>query len=294
MSVGLSAYDVRGRDLVDLAAAADRLGFDTLWLGEHVVLPAGYESDHPTHDEAAPQHHTGPIVSPETELLDPLVALGAAAGATTRLRLATGIYLVPLRHPLITARAACTLHDVSDGRFSLGVGAGWLREEFDALDVPFDDRRARLEESIEILRAAWRGGPFAHHGPHFRFERVQVTARPAGIPIILGGNSDRALRRAVRLGDGWFSSGTPGIAEAVRLHGRLQALATEEERSQPFRCYFRVEKLADGVVERYRSEGIDDLVVWADQVWPAGPLTDRRQVLAGAAAVAGLEPTDPR
>src|ERR1700736_2035957 len=100
MTVGISAYDITATDLLDLSIAADDAGFDTLWLGEHVVLPLAYGTEHPTHGDADQQHHAGPIVQADTELLDPWVALGAVAGATTRLRLATGMYILPLRHPL--------------------------------------------------------------------------------------------------------------------------------------------------------------------------------------------------
>ena len=103
MNVGLSVYDVPAPELLDLARAADDAGFDALWLGEHVLLPVGYASEHPTHDVDDHEHIAGPIVSPETELLDPMVALAAVAGATTYIRLATGVYILPLRHPLMTA-----------------------------------------------------------------------------------------------------------------------------------------------------------------------------------------------
>jgi len=288
MTIGISAYDMPAPELLALAVAADQLGFDALWLGEHVVLPVGYGSDHPTSGETAAQHHSGPIVGPATELLDPFVMLGAIAGATRRLRLATGIYLLPLRHPLITARAACTAQDVSGGRFLLGVGRGWLREEFDALDVPFDERGGRFDEAIEILRRAWAGGPFDYAGDHFRFPPVHVTPRPVRVPLVLGGNSDRALRRAASLGDGWISSGTPSFDDALRLRDRLDHLAVRHGRSRPLECYFRVEGFDPALVEQYRSHGIDHVVVWADQVWHGGSLDERRRNLADAAGALGL------
>ena len=157
LRVGLSAYDISATELVQLAASADAAGFESLWLGEHIVLPSDYGSEHPTTGDTAHQHHTGPIVDPSTKLLDPLVALAACASVTTQLRLATGIFILPLRHPLITARMTLTLQDVAGGRFLLGVGSGWLEEEFDALAVPFDDRAARMDETLAILRRAWSG-----------------------------------------------------------------------------------------------------------------------------------------
>ena len=235
LRIGLSAYDISATELVRLAAAADEAGFESLWLGEHIVLPSDYGSEHPTTGDTAHQHHTGPIVDPSTKLLDPLVALAACASVTTQLRLATGIFILPLRHPLLTARMTLTLQDVAGGRFLLGVGSGWLEEEFDALAVPFDDRAARMDETLAILRRAWSGEVFSHDGPLFAFGNVQVSPEPVDVPLILGGNSERALRRAATAGDGWFSSGTPSIEDAVRLRDRVIELrdATGARRRVP-------------------------------------------------------------
>jgi probable F420-dependent oxidoreductase len=288
VNIGISAYDMDGQDLVDLAVAADGLGFDAVWLGEHVVLPVEYSTPHPTASSKSQQHHTGPIVDVSTRLLDPWFLLGAVASMTNHLRLATGVYILPLRHPLLTARAAANAHDLSGGRFILGVGAGWLREEFDALDVPFGDRWTRVEESIEILRSAWKGGPFSFHGKHFAFDPIQVTPHAVEPPIILGGNTERALERAVRLGDGWFSSGTPSLDEARELQARINAIRGEHAPDREFRCYFRMEGADPANFDRYREAGIEDLVVWADQVWPTGSLNDKRRTLAEAAERLGV------
>ncbi|GAA2454429.1 hypothetical protein GCM10010191_86670 [Actinomadura vinacea] len=288
MRIGLSAYDMEPRDLLDLAVAADELGFEGIWLGEHLVLPFGYASEHPSTGQSAHQHHPGAVVDPATELMDPLVALGAAAAFTRRLGLATGIYLLPLRHPLVTARAVATLHEVSQGRFKLGAGAGWLREEFDALGVPFERRGARLEETLTVLRKAWSGGPFEHHGEHFDFGPVQVSPRPVPVPVVLGGNSDLALRRAVRLGDEWFSSGTPSFEDALALRGRLDALCAEADRGTELRRHFRVAGWDADLLHQYEAEGFTDVVLWADQVWIKGPLEEKRRSLARAAEKIGL------
>ena len=189
MRVGLTAYDVHAVEFLALAAAADEAGFSSLWLGEHVVLPIGFATEHPTKHQPGVQHHTGPIVSPDTELVDPLVQLGAAAAVTTRIELATGIFILPLRHPLAVARSSCTVQELAGGRFTFGLGFGWLEEEFTVLDVPFGERITRFEESIEVLRAAWRGGEVRHEGKHFSISGVQVTKRPTRIPLMLGGNT---------------------------------------------------------------------------------------------------------
>ncbi|WP_395103825.1 TIGR03619 family F420-dependent LLM class oxidoreductase [Actinomadura sp. SCN-SB] len=288
MKIALSLYDLEPRDLLDLATAADEFGFGGLWLGEHLVLPVEYGSAHPTHGQSGHQHHTGAIIDPATELMDPLVALGGAAAYTSRLTLATGIYLLPLRHPLLTARAVATLHELSGGRFKLGVGAGWLREEFDALAVPFKERFALLEETLDVLRAAWRGGPFEHQGTHFDIGRVQVSPRPVPVPLVLGGNSDKALRRAVRLGDEWFSSGTPSFEDALVLRDKLDRLCAEEGRVTGLRCHFRVARWDPELIRRYEAEGFTDVVLWADQVWGKGTLDENRRALAQAAERVGL------
>jgi probable F420-dependent oxidoreductase len=285
MKIGLTAYDVPAAEFLDLAAAADKAGFSSLWLGEHVVLPIGYSTEHPTKVQPGVQHHTGPIVSPDTELVDPLVQLGAAAAVTSRIELATGIYILPLRHPLTVARSACTVQELAGGRFVFGLGFGWLEEEFTVLDVPFGERVTRFEEAIEVLQAAWRSGEVKHEGPHFSISGVQVTKRVTEIPLMLGGNTDRALRRAARLGDGWFSSGTPPFDEAIRLRGELQRLRAEGERSgDPFKLVFRMEGADPEVARRYADEGFEEVLVWADQVWPAeGSLEAKRAALFAAA-----------
>jgi probable F420-dependent oxidoreductase len=293
VKIGLTAYDIDAAEFLELARAADESGFDSLWLGEHIVLPIGYATQHPTKQQPGVQHHTGPIVGPDTRLVDPLLNLGAAAAVTTRLRVATGIYVLPLRHPLATARSTCTLQEIAGGRFTFGVGFGWLAEEFAALDIPFDERVSRFVETIEVLRAAWAGGEVRHQGRHFSISGVQVTNRRTDIRLILGGNTDRALRRATRLGDGWFSSGTPPFEESVRLRDELIRLRREADdevgAERPFELTFRVEVCDAAVLGRYADAGFDNVLIWADQVWPMDvPLEDRRDRLFSAADSLGL------
>lgn len=294
--VGLSAYDIDPCDLVDLAVAADELGFSSLWLGEHVVLPIGYDSTHPArggHDT-----RSRPIVDPATRLVDPLVALAGCAVATRSIRLATGIFLLPLRPPVVTARMVHTLQGLSRGRFVLGVGAGWLEEEFDAVGVPFAGRGERLEENLAVLRAALAGGPVHHDGPLHRLDGVQLCVEETPVSVVLGGNSDRALRRAARLADGWFCSGTPDLTDAVRHRRRVLDLHAATGRAGPFSVHVRVPRAEPDMLARYAEEGFDETVVWADQVWPPGAdLAAKRAALAAAAAGLGVtappEPAPP-
>ena len=295
MRVGLSCYDISASELVALGVAAEAAGFDSVWLGEHVVLPVDYGSEHPTTGDTAHQHHTGPIVDPSTTLVDPLVALSAVAAATSSLRLATGIYLLPLRPPLVTARMTATLADVSGGRFMLGVGSGWLEEEFAAVGVPFHERRARYEESIAILRQAWSGKPFAHDGTYWRFGRVQVSTSPVEVPLVLGGNTEAALRRAAAVADGWFAWGTPSFEDAVVLRRRLLELRDELGRHEPFPMHVRVAS-PDVPLDAYEAAGFASVLVWADQVWPGssspGGAAAAAATLAEAGSRLGLTPPE--
>jgi probable F420-dependent oxidoreductase len=270
VTLDICTYGIGSAELRDLVVSAEEAGFDRVWVGEHMVVPARHESQHPTQPGAVAEHHGRPIVDPSVELPDPLVALAAGAGATRRVGVATAIYILPLRHPLVTARAAITLQEVSAGRLVLGVGLGWLAEEFAAVGVPFDDRVRRYEESLEIVRLACAGGMFSYRGAVFDVPELQITPHPVAVPLVLGGNTDAALHRAARLGDGWISSGTQDFETAARLHDRVLELA-----DRPFRAYVRVAGLDPDVLDRYRAAGMDDLVVWAHQIWAGVDRSDR-------------------
>ena len=291
MRVGLSAYDIEASELVALTQAADEAGFESLWLGEHLVLPLDYGSEHPTTGDSAHQHHTGPIIDPSTVLIDPMVALAGAAARSANIVLATGIYLLPLRHPIAVARMSLTLQDIAGGRFVLGVGSGWLAEEFNALGVPFDERGSRFDESIDVLRAMWSGEVVSHRGTHFEFGPVQLCPKPVEIPLVLGGNTDRALRRVAAKADGWFSSGTPDFEDALQLRDRVVAACGDAGRDRPLPMHFRVPSATAADLDRYAREGFDHVVVWADQVWPSdGDLDAKRASLFEAADRLGVTP----
>ena len=293
MRIGISCYDLPAAELLELAVAAEQLGFDSIWLGEHVVAPMSYSSHHPTQPGSEGEHGSSdyngkPIVDPTVDLVDPLIALAAAAARTSRIGFATGIYLLPLRHPLLAARAAATVSTVSGGRFRLGVGSGWLREEFAALGSPFAGRTARLTESLQVLRRAWQGGPFEFHGDHYDFDPVQTCATPVRVPLVLGGNSEPALRRAVALGDGWFSSGIPTFDQARSLRDRLAALHAEAGRTEPLATTWRIGTPDPAVVAAYAAEGFEELLVMQYDVWVGATLDEKHASLEKAAATLGV------
>ena len=190
---------------VALAQAAEAGGFETLWTVEHVVVPSGYESPYP-YDPSGKMAGGAEVF----DLPDPLIWLTWAAAHTERIRLATGVLVLPQRNPVVTAKELATLDHLSGGRLTLGVGAGWLAEEFAALGVPFIERGARLDEYIDVLRELWSPAndeeKSSVDGRFVSFERCIMRPRPANgtIPIIVGGHTPVAARRAGRRGDGFF------------------------------------------------------------------------------------------
>jgi probable F420-dependent oxidoreductase len=286
MRFGLSVYDVRATELAELAVAAEAAGFESLWLGEHLLMPVGYTSVHPTREPE--QELAAPIVGSATKLTDPLVALAGAAARTTRLQLGTAIYLLALRHPLAVARAVLTLQELSRGRLLFGAGVGWLRDEFEALGVPFGDRARRFGESLDILRLAWAGGAFEYHGRVYDFGPVQLCPSRVQVPLVLGGNTPRALRRAALRGDGWFASGNPSAAEAAGLLAKLRAMQAEAGRAVPLSTYVRASPAADADAGRYAQAGFSQLVFWAHELCPAGSGSGRWAGLAAAASDLGV------
>ena len=287
MRIGLSTYGLSANETVELARDADAAGFDGLWIGEHLLAPRAYGTAHPQ-SGAGFQQHSVRHADPSVHLVDPLTTLAAAAALTDRIELATGIYVAPLRHPLQTARMVCTLQEIARGRLVLGVGAGWLAEEFAAFDVPFDTRFRRLEDTLGIVRDALAGGWVSRDRGEYLFDEVQVTAEPMPVPVVLGGNTPRAITRAVRLADGWFSSGTPTLDEALVLRERIADAIAEADRTEPLRTTFRMPGADPADLHRWTDAGFDDIVLWASAVWPVGDPTNRRAVIAEHAAALGV------
>ena len=254
------------KDMVRLVPRADKLGFEAVWLGEHLVRPARFQSHYPY----SPTGSTQEVWPSETPLSDPWVALGHLAAMTAKIRLATGVYVLPLRNPFVTARAVATLHAVSGGRAVLGIGAGWNREEFAIVGEDFEHRGARMDEIIRILRRLWAGEAFSHSGDFYRFAEVRLgPAQDPPIPIVMGGHAPPALRRAGRLGDGWYSTATGTLAEMVEFRRRIeQARADADRTSQPFAYYIRMNGDLDARnAGRYRDEGFEHLTLPTNRLW---------------------------
>jgi len=183
-----------------LAIAAEDAGFESLWTGDHIAIPVEHSTPYPYHPSGKLQ---GGGAVPMAE---PLIWFAWMAARTTRLRFTTGVLVAPQRDPFLLAKQVATLDVLSDARFSLGIGTGWLKEEFEMLGADFDSRGSRLDEMIEALRALWRDAQADFDGPTIRFRGAQITPRTkaGGVPIVVGGHTERAARRAGRFGDGFF------------------------------------------------------------------------------------------
>jgi probable F420-dependent oxidoreductase len=228
MKVGLafaSSIGIDGGSALEICRRAEAAGFESIWGGEHVILPDSIASKYPyTPDGKIP-------AEPDTPIPDPLIWLAFAAAAAPTLRLGTCILIVPQRNPLVLAKELATLDRLSGGRVELGLGVGWLKEEFDALGVPWERRGARNDEYIAAMRALWAGPHAEFHGEFVDFAPVTCSPRPvqASIPILVGGDTDAAINRAVRLADGYF----PGEGDVQRLGtliARLRAAAKKADR----------------------------------------------------------------
>jgi probable F420-dependent oxidoreductase len=209
-----------------IAVAADECGIESIWSVEHVVIPHGYQSQYPYHE-------SGRIPGGEDpDIPDPLIWLAYAAAVTKEVRLATGILILPQRNPVVLAKECASLHKLSNGRFELGIGVGWLQEEFDALGVPWPDRGRRTDDYYAAMAALWSQDKASYEGRYARFDNAISRPQPVGgsVPIVVGGHSEAAAKRAGRYGTGFFpAKGTDD--ELTHLFQVMRAEAAEHGRN---------------------------------------------------------------
>jgi probable F420-dependent oxidoreductase len=191
-----------------LAREAEEFGFESIWTVEHVIIPQPHMPYPGSKDGQMPG-------GDNVAIPDPLIPLAYAAALTSKIKLATGIVIVPQRHPLYLAKQLASLDVLSKGRVILGIGSGWMKEEFEAVDVDFSTRGARTDESIQAMRALWNDTPASFHGKYYHFHDVKSLPKPVNkaVPIHVGGHSAAAARRAGRYGDGFF----PTIVQPDKL-----------------------------------------------------------------------------
>ena len=257
------------------ARAAEDAGFEYIWVFEHMVIPAGYSSRYPYNAE-------GRLHIEDEDIPDPLALLAFLSGVTERINLGTGVLILPQRSPVLCAKECATVDALSGGRLRLGIGVGWLREEAEAVGTSFDDRGPRTDEAIEVMRALWRDGEATFDGRFTRFERAKSNPKPArrgGVPILVGGHSRVAARRAGRVGDGWFPIGLRGEDFAARRDDmRAAAVAAGRDADTIEITYSGPAKAS--LVARYADEGVDR---WITPVW-GETLDDCRRDLDRVAA----------
>ncbi|HVA67829.1 MAG TPA: LLM class F420-dependent oxidoreductase [Candidatus Binataceae bacterium] len=262
MKIGLFALSGRAPGmgmLKALGSNAERLGFGTIWAPEHVVLIDQYASRYPYRDDGS---LPGPTDMP---ILDPFMALCTVAAATSKIRLATGICLVPEHNPVVLAKVIASLDSLSEGRFALGVGIGWLEEEFKAIGIPWERRANRTRECIDAMRALWRDTQSSYRGEFLNFEGVRSYPKPVrgDIPVLFGGESGPALKRVAEYGNGWCGFNlTPDEAagkirrleELLKANGRK--LSEVELVVSPYSKPVKPDDL-----KRYRDLGVSEVVL---------------------------------
>ena len=264
MDIGLFAPLGNGNASAEVLRAlgreAEDRGFESIWVAEHVVLFDDYESRYPY---AADGRFPG---AGDSGLLEPLTALTYLAAVTDRIRLGTGICVVPQRNPVYTAKQVVDLDCLSGGRVDFGIGVGWLREEFEALAVPFARRGARTDEYLQVMRSLWTDDVSSFEGEHYTLPACRMYPKPVQRPhppIHVGGESAAAMRRAARHGEGWYSFNRLPDELDEPLE-RLDAMLAEEGRTRAdlqltVSPYFHPVDAA--AVEAYRARGVDRLVV---------------------------------
>ncbi|HUI26517.1 MAG TPA: LLM class F420-dependent oxidoreductase [Candidatus Kryptonia bacterium] len=212
----------RPEALKQVAQKAEALGFESIWVPEHLVVPVDMKTPYPYSEDG--KFPGGPTAA----LHDPLLALAFVAGCTERIKLGTGVFVLPLRNPLAVAKAVASLDVLSSGRFLFGIGIGWLEEEFDAVGMPFKDRAARTREFVRMMKVLWSEETPRFAGRFVSFGKLGFNPKPAQKPyppLIFGGETRVALKRAAEIGDGWYGTRfTPeGIAPMI---AQLKEFAT--------------------------------------------------------------------
>jgi probable F420-dependent oxidoreductase len=251
----LTAFGFHPHEYVPLAQAGEREGFEAIWLGDHLISPVGYASDYPYSPTGGPGHAV------DTPMLDVWVNAAHLAAHTTTLKIGSGVLVLPLRSPFVTARAVASAQLLSGGRILLGVGTGWLREEFDAVGEDFDGRGRRTDEAIGILRSLWSGEVVEHDGESFSFGPVQFVPAVEPPPVVVGGTSKPALRRAARLGDGWYGPSVP-LEQSVAARDAIAKHRAELGRDGEFAYWARAPlPLERDEVLRFREAGFDRVAI---------------------------------
>jgi probable F420-dependent oxidoreductase len=261
------------RGVAAMARALEDAGFTSLWVSDHVVMPATVTSRYPYADDGKAAWST------DEPWYDAVVTLAMAAAVTERVELGTAVLVLPQRHPVVLAKQIASLDRLAGGRVVLGVGAGWLAEEFAALDIPFESRGGRTDEWIALLRACWTGRPAAVAGVHYRLPDGVVCeptpARP--VPILIGGTTAPALRRARERGDGWLAIENAAGLDVDRIAAAAATLDPAARKVLRIVGSAGREGEVSGALPALDRAGITDVIVDVD--WD-GDVTEQARRLA--------------
>jgi probable F420-dependent oxidoreductase len=262
MKIGLIPVNVAVPNveaMVGMAQLAEGLGFESLWTFEHVIVPIDYQSKYPY----SPTGKMG--VEPDSNFVDPLIALAAIAAQTKTIRLGTGVNILSQANPLYLAKQAASLDFVANGRFMLGVGIGWLKEEFRAVGTPFERRGARFDDYVEAMRKVWSGDVVEHKSDFIDWTGFKSYPIPVQdpFPIVIGGTKGKAFERTAKYGNGWFAPTASPNDLAPMLEQLDKACAevgrNREEIEITSMWFPNPEDLSD--VERYADLGVSRLIV---------------------------------
>ncbi len=264
--------------LVEVARIAEDVGFDGVLISDHLLYPGKIESAYPYAANGEPPF------DPETDWPDVWCAISAMAAVTERIRFATMVYILPLRDPIEVAKQVSTAAVLSRDRVVLGVGVGWMKEEFEQLGRDFHTRGRRFDEMVEVMRKLWTGEMVEHHGKHYDLDPLLMRPAPSRpVPIYIGGQSEPALRRAARLGDGWIGAAAYAPDDVPAIAGRLQELRKQEGREHlPFDIMLPIAATpSPDLYRRLEDQGVTSTTSspFSYSVGPRSTLDQKRRLL---------------
>jgi probable F420-dependent oxidoreductase len=260
VNIGVPSIDA----MLGIAEKAEQVGFESVWTFEHVVVPVDYRSRYPYSADGKMG------VTPETNFVDPLIALTAIAARTQKIRLGTGVNILSQANPLYLAKQAASLDFASNGRLMLGLGIGWLKEEFAAVGTPFEKRGARFDDYVVAMRKAWSGDVVEHKSEFVSWTGfktyplpVQKRGKSPSVPIVIGGSKGKAFERIAKYGDGWYAP-TAAISQLEPMMKELAAACAKEKRDPreiEVSCMWVPAMEKADVVEQYQKLGVSRLIV---------------------------------
>ncbi len=256
MKFGAFLFQRRGEDLAANTKLAEELGYESVWMGEHIAFPVQFKSKYPGEPDGKPP------VRPDINLPDPLIVFAYLASITSKIRFGTGVFVLPLRNPFAVAKAVATLDQLSNGRFIFGIGVGWLKEEFEYVGMSWDDRALRSNEYMKLLTALWSQDPPVYKGKTVQaegFHFLPKTVQQPHPPFIIGGHGEASYKRAARLADGFYIM-SHNMDEATATIRRLREVEREHERAKPLELTVGVGSVTVDDIKRLEELGVERII----------------------------------